>query len=376
MFTVPDAVVSAIRGPRTGVRARLLSLAADGTVQATWERQSGRLLGGSVTDDRDRLVRRSAAIELANTDGALSPAGPGDAFFQGSRARVERGVVVGGQPVWIPKITGVVTAHRTRMEGVLTVMLEDPTTLLAQPFGETLTIEAGTTAEALVLAAFVPVLDPIDGGSTWRLDGAGRTTPLRVFLEDEDRLAGVAGLLADLGLEVFADRFGDIVLRPVPDHTTLGPVRVFDRGPRTASILGLARSGTRPLYNRVIVVGQPPEGEVVRSVIEVTDTASPLHWTRIGVRTAPVHRSARIPDQAACNAVAAALLRSYALVEDDIDSELVPDPTIDAGDVVTFREETTRTNADYLVRSVTHPVVQGPMRIDSSRVVPVFAEVV
>jgi hypothetical protein len=231
------------------------------------------------------------------------------------------------------------------------------------------TITEGTAADDALRTLWEPIL----GDSTdWTLDADGRTTSRRVFLDDEDVLGATVELMAALGLEVFADRRGLPVLRPIPDPADTDAVvivREFVPG-RTSTLLDLQRTGDRLPYNRVVVVGELTDGATVRSVLEVTNPASPLHPDAIGVRTAPVFRSDQIPDQAAANAVARALLTEHSLFGDRVSGTAVPDLRLDEDDVVMLREPVTATDDRYRIERITHPVTTGALVLDAAKILP------
>jgi hypothetical protein len=369
MYDVDAAVLAAIRSSHVTVLARVSALTADGSIVGTWGAGDERLEDGSVTFDRTRAARRSAVLTLANPTGDLAPREAGDPFFTGERIRCERGIVLPSGIAWIPLFEGVVTDFRATSTGHLAVSAQDPFWLCQQPLGDLVTLSTGTRAEDAVRTFLEPVLGD---DSPWSLDGYGRTlTAPRSFLEDDDRLASIVGLVSDLGLELYADRRGRPVLRPRTDPTTAATVRTF-RDDEDAWMLELSRSGARLPYNRVIVVSASPSGAVLRAEAEVTDPASPIHRDRIGLRTAPIHRSAQIPDQATANAVARALLVEYALVVDAVGGSAVPDPTLDEDDVVAFEDEPSGTAGRYRIDQVTHPLAMGPMSLATTRVAPIF----
>lgn len=371
----PGIILSATLARPHRPCARLAALSADGTEVRSWEADAGILTDASVTYDRTAYVRRSGNAELVNADGALSPQEPGDLFYPGSWFRLERGAWVGGDRLYLPAATLIVTGYSSTMTGHLRITGEDPLSLLAQPFGEVVSLEAGTTAAAALRTLWAPVLDPDGGGADWSLDDGGRTVPLRVYLEDDDRLAAGVELMADLGLQAFADRLGEPVLRPIPDPTDPDAVTVVRelRPGATSVLLDLERSGDRRPYNRVIVDVVAPDRDPIRSVVEVTDPASPLHADRIGVQTAPVYRTSQSADQAAANAVGLALLTEYALANDRVRSSIIPDLTLDEEDVVSFDDDVSGTSDRYRLDRVTHPVLTGATSIEASRVLPVIA---
>lgn len=373
MQTVDAAILALIRGDAPRPCARLSAFDADWSVRETWDAGDAILLGGTVTRDRTRYVRGSCSVELANTSGALSPQEPGDLFFGGERFGVDRGVVTSaGQRVFLPLFRGIVTDWRAGMDGRLVVNGADPLELAAQPFGSTVSVEEGMTAEDAVRALLEPVLGDSDG---WSLDGNGRTVAYRAWAEDDDRLQATVELMADLGLEVFADRAGNVVLRPVPDPTTASIARTFEQRAGVAAMVDLTRSGSRRPYNLAVALRDSPDLPLLRAEARVTDPTSPIHEDRIGLQVAPYHRTAQAPDQAALNAIAHNRLVALALYVDAVGGSAVPDVTLDEDDVVEFVEPVSGANDRYRLDQVTYPVVGGGMPLAATKVLPLFAEV-
>jgi hypothetical protein len=364
-----DAPLASALGGSHRPCARVSFLAPSGAVAAAYEGGGSILTGGGVSFDRTRVGRRSGSVELANRDGALSPQDVEDLAFPGARLRLERGAVIGTGRSYGLLATLRIRSFDAAMTGRLGLACEDVLEVLAQPFGEVLTVSAGTPAADVLRTAWEPVLGD---ASAWNLDDAGRTVPARSFLEDEDRLASVAQLMGDLGLEVFSDRTGNVVLRPIPDPMAAPVARRFERIEGVATMLDLVRSGSRTPYNRVIVVAESPDRPTVRAIAEVTDTSSPIHRDRIGLRTAPIYRSAQIPDQAAANAVAVALLVQYSLFQDAIGGTSFPALELDEDDVVEYVEPISGANDRYRLDRITHPLVSGGTQQAATKVLPVF----
>ena len=180
--------------------------------------------------------------------------------------------------------------------------------------------------------------------------------------------------MADLGLEVYPDRAGVPTLAPIEDPTTLEVAHTFTQAAGTATATSLTRSGEVRPYNRQVVVGEPQEGPVVRGEAIITDPAHPWFPDRIGLRTAPVYRSARITSPYAATLLARTLLYERVWA-DSISYTGVPDITVEASDLVRFIEPQTQTDDRYRVDRVTLPVTTGPMTIEASLVVPLFREV-
>jgi hypothetical protein len=355
--------------------SRLLVLGSiGGSAIATYEGDGRIIRSGTVTADRARNVRRRGDLTLVNHDGTLTPSNLGDLFWPGAIIRVERGVYVGDEPDYLALGTFVVSRFTADMDGNLHIGGEDPLSLLAQPFGETVVIAAGTSPEDALRTLWVPVLDPIGLGAEWTLDGGGRTMPLRAFLGDESRLNDVITYFARSGLEVFADRLGYPYMRPFVDLAqaeTVALVREFVPGD-DAIILSWSRTGGYRTFNRVRVISNNPGGPDVDVTVEVTDPASPIHKDRIGIREAPPIRSAQVPDIAAAIKVGLDALAEYGLSSDTTSGSAVPDITLDAGDIVNIEEPVSGTSGRYRINSLTLPVVEGSMYLTAGKVVPML----
>ena len=83
---------------------------------------------------------------------------------------------------------------------------------------------------------------------------------------------------------------------------------------------------------------------------------------------APYYRTTTAMTQDQADDVALARLWQLALYADTIAGSLVPDPTIDEGDVVAFDDWTTGTGDRYWLDAVTYPLLAGTMTVAGARV--------
>jgi hypothetical protein len=373
MYDVDDDLAVLLQGRHTPV-ARLLALDPDGAVRQTFDANSRLVLDASVDTDRTRDVRRACRLTIANVDGYFTPHEPGDLFFPGEWIALERGALLDGEAQYVRMFTGPITSARPDMNGTLGLTAEDPMSLLRQQFGEPDSLAAGTSAEDAMIRICDPVLTI--PSTDWLMDAGGRTIADTVIDEDQERLGTLVAMMAAMGLEVFADRYGVPVLQAKPDPTveaTGAIVRAFRQEPGVAAMTDMARETTDLPINRVIVVVERPDGTVLRAVADVTDTDSSIHSDRIGLQVAPILHSALVSDQASANAVARNLLIEYTLNQDTVSGSAIPDITLDEGDVVSFDETVTGTDARYRLERVTYPIVGGEdMTLDATRVLPIF----
>jgi len=351
-------------------RIRLTTLTPEGMVRTVYDPDRLVLSDSLVTFDRTREIRRRARIEIVDDTGRLAPSSFGDEFAPGSRVRLERGVVAGAAHyVLVGEFQ--ITGFDITLTGRLTLRAEDPYVSLRQDFGDAFTLAPRTTGAAAVRGIFGPILGSTDD---WRLeDGSAAIGSSRTFAEDDERLSSGVDLMADLGLETYADRGGQPVLEPISDPNDVLPLRTYEQAPGVALATDLTRSGDVRPINRQIVVGEPPGGDVVRGVSEISDSSHPAHSSRIGVRTGPVYRSAQITSQHQANDAAKARLLERSLFTDAAVWVGVPDLTLEAGDVVAIVSPTTGTDSRYRIDRLTLPLGLGPMTIYATRVVPLFA---
>lgn len=372
MYAVEATLAAALEGSHTAC-GRFTFLWPDRTARLAFEDTDSALLEGSVTEDLGAVGRFSGSVTLADPDGALSPASAADPAWPGSLCRVETGAVVRGRRALLPLGTFRISGFGSTMAGTLRLTLEDMLEIARQPYGDQVTIPDGTRAADAVVALLAAIVDPLGGGASWHLDDDGRTLPARTFLDDEEVLASVVSYLGAQGLQLRADRMGDVVLEPIPDYSTAASVRTIRQEPGVAVMTDHERSASEIPFNRVIVIAENPDRPTFRADVRVTDPASPIHPDIVGVRTAPVVRSGEIADQAACNQVAAAELVRRSLYQDATGSSIYPDPRLEAGDVVETFEPRSRTDGRYRLDRITTPVLGGTQRLDASKVVPVFA---
>jgi hypothetical protein len=329
----------------------------------TWDLDERIVVGGSFSRDRTRQVRGTSSLSLVDRDGTLAPREIGDHFYAGSIVRYEVGI--GG--TYIPLATHVIDSHSGRMTGSLDISGQDRLSLALQDFGEVATGDAGERVGTVIRRWLAPVLG--DDDALWSVDDGGRGLgTLTTAAEDDERLARAAQLAVDFGLELYADRSGVIVIRPLPDPVTATSVMTYTPGP-LSTLIALERSGSAHPYNRFIVVGESldPARPAVRGEYRITNPAHPLHEDRIGLRTAPVLRSSDITEQDVANARAYVGLQEASSVEEAVSIELVPDPRLDEGDVLTVEEARSGAIGRYRIDSINMPATLGAMSITATR---------
>lgn len=360
MFTLPDALAAVLAQATYVACARLSALWPDMTLRQRWDLDERMVLDGSVTAELRRDVRYSASLRLANIDGALSPALTTDVFATGSIVVIERGALVSGQPTYVPLITGSIAGSSASMSGALSLSVESFMALLAQEMGAALVLPAQT----FLVDALHTLWDPVLPNVPWRVEAGAdeRALGADIPVMATDSRLDVGVTIADaLGVDVFDDREGQIVVRVRPDRATQATARVMTEP------LSLERT-----IGRVPVNAQPVEGSVdvrepVYVLVEVDDPGSPIHKDRIGLRFAPTIRTDATDDPTTLRAMGLSALAERAAAQDTISCTSLPAHLdLDPGDVVERDESITGTSGRYVIDSITVPVVLG--EIDTTEV--------
>lgn len=370
MYHLSEDLYAALRTGAPTMLVRLTALWPDGTVRETFDLARSLVVGGSARAELRRDARRTASLEVANTDGSLSPALSTDMLAEGAALRIETGALVGGSAELVPLVTGLVgPGTQATMRGArVRVSVESYLSACRQEAGEALMLAAGMGLPDVLHTLWDPVLPSV----TWLVDDAvgSRTLGTDVpVLPSDSRLDVGLRLARDLGCEAYDDRMGAIVVRLRPDPGTQAVARTM------SAPIDLARTMVRPPVNAQPVAATPGDAEEIWVVEEVDDPGSPIHRSRIGLRMAPVIRSDAIPDHATARATARAWLAGRSLAADQVDAtELVAHLDIDPGDVVEYEEPITRTSGRFVVESIEVPLGPGALRLTATSVLPLFLE--
>jgi hypothetical protein len=368
MYALSDGLYAALR---TGSPTHLIRLTVrwpDGTVRQVFDLAQSIVLGGSVRAELRRDARRSASLDIDNTDGVLAPAISTDMLAEGSSVRIESGAFVDGEPVMMPLITGLVgPGTSASMRGAkVSVAVESHLSACRQEAGEAVQLAQGTSLADALHTLWDPVLPSV----IWRVDNTAAERVLGaevpVFPGDY-RLDMGLRLARDLGCEAFDDREGAIVVQVRPDPSAQATARVMSEP------IDLTRTIVRPPVNAQPVSATPGIGDEIWVVEEVTDPGSPIHRDRIGLRMAPVIRSDAIADVTTARATARAWLAGRSLAADRIDAtEHAAHLDLDPGDILERDETITRTTGRFVLESITVPLGPGTISTTETAVVPLF----
>jgi hypothetical protein len=375
MQSVSAGFRAAIRsGPSIAHRFELLN--PDLTVA---ERLEHVVESGSVRVG-EGIIRRSLQLVIAN-DGRYTP-DPAGALWTWTPIRCSQGVYVQGSGwEWVDVFTGYPDDPEDETigrGGRLTITGRDRLKLAAESlFTGPLTLPADyrrqdairIILEAAGLGAADELYDLDDGGSTLGVVWTWET--------GENRLEAAEQLAADGALELFASPSGVVTLRPLTDPNLAAVTATYRRG-ADYRMLGLRKRWRDLLKNHALVIGDGGLGVPVRAAVRDLNPLSPGYnpppghpdwpaYPRIGDRV-DVYRSAGIVDEGQAYAIAYHRLLRRALVQEEIELRVIPNPAHERGDVIEAVDGRTLTSGRWVLDTFTLPFGPADTTLGTRRV--------
>ncbi len=359
----PDLFGETVASSHTVV-SRVDLVSSTGTVTTVYP------VDGAVTVDARRAVRRTVSLRFVDYDGTLvptvatSPLSP----FDGTM-RVYRGIqYVGGVREYVPLglfyLTDV-TVSVDESGVVIDVEGEDRARLaldrrwsntrrpnLSQNLGEVLAALVGT--EGFYKSVPTQIANTaLTMPSTHRVVLGASTNQMP--WEDILLVAQAAGF------EAWFDVDGKFIAEPHPPLDLSSNVSATYVAGEGSMLLGVERRLTlEGVVNRVVIKGEgsgiprdPVTGVLPQGVAEDTNPSSPTNTTLIGPRTVEL-TTAIISTAAASNAVASLLLPQY--IGQPISFTAVPDPRLDARDIVRVTDERIGVDTTVVVDTIDMPL--------------------
>lgn len=188
-----------------------------------------------------------------------------------------------------------------------------------------------------------------------------------------DPWADCVSLAQSVGCELFFDRQGIVVMRTVPDASTVPVTSRFVDGQNGTLVDQVVRElDETTMVNQVIMIGTGAtvtnqDGSVSPGA-PVTATASYMDPVLgingvFGARTSFVTNSA-ISDVGTCQIAANSALSLGLASLDDTSFEAVPNPTIEVGDADRLIEPAVQADGTYIVSAITFPLdISNPMQV-------------
>lgn len=194
-------------------------------------------------------------------------------------------------------------------------------------------------------------------GLTYSFTSTDKTTPLLVFSPQDDPWAKAQEMAASIGCELFFDREGVCVLRPVPDPNTAPLAATYTEGVSATLLDVTRRRDDEGTFNHIIIVGASI-GSTAPVLAEAKDENQDSP-TYIGGPFGDVPKwitSGYITTLAQAQAQADAELTKVLGLAEKVDVEVVVDPTLSPGDVIEVAASSALVSDRYVVDSFTVPL--------------------
>jgi hypothetical protein len=313
------------------------------------------ITAGSVTVDETQSIRRTCSLTLEDPTSVLVPQHLGDLLhpLTGNELWVSRGVTYAdGATELIP--LGVFapskpTSTDSLAELQLTLVGNDRSHLIARSqWTDSFSIDDGTDVNTAVMAVLSSRLPELGYNLA---DDLGATVPATTFGADQNSnpWKDATSLVTSIGEELLIDPQGTVVARPVT-ATSSGVVAAYVEG-QTCTMITAARDlDDERAYNGVVVIAQGGN---------VTTPLRSVAWVG-GSQPSPAipyfYSTSLVTDQTSLDAMAAAMLAQLTNAAEEVTFTALPDPRLDAGDVIYLQRSRSKLSANYVVQSVQIPL--------------------
>ena len=327
---------------------------------------------GSVSVDASRAVRRTATLKFVDYDGTITPTSSTSALSPGNgELRIYRGVEYSnGVQELIPLGIFVITdtqVEASDTEISISVTCDDRSRrCIDASWGDVITITSGTllTDSIATLLTNVRVLP----GNPTRIDPATYAVPsthqVKVGGTNESPWEGIQRIAEGIGYEVWFDVDGTLlgaIHPPIP--SLIDALTTYEAGSESV-LLGTTRSlSINGVYNTVTLRTEgsaiPPDaatGLAAQGTGAVTSADVLTSTANVGERLLEISTSV-LGTAIACQQVALLLVNKY--VGFRIELEIVPDPRIDARDIIRVIDERISLDAVIVVDTVDIPLGSG-----------------
>ncbi len=307
---------------------------------------------GEVTFDRRAEMYGQATIELAEpTLVGFTVNDPLTPF--GNEFRVWSGVQYGDRSIELePLVTCPITRAETDGIALLTSLegFDRSQRVKWARLEDDYEIAADTNyAEAIraLIDAGVP-------GLTYRFASTAFTTPALVVPRQADRWQTAVDMARKIGMVLYFDGLGELVLEPETDPRALDPVDSFHEGERGVLVGISVELDRESTYNVVCVESSnADQTEVYEATAEDDDPASPTYVGGPYGRQPRFYASPLIASTDQATAAARSILEANLGVPCSLNLSAVANPRRRPGDVISVRREALGIDAVYVLDTVT-----------------------
>jgi len=333
-----------------------------GTVVAT----TFNVISGSVTVDDTRAIRRQCYLTVQDPTGRLIPSDVNDYLepLSGYFFRLSRGIAwPDGTFEMFPLGTFASASPRVIDKGVgieFTVTGSDRSSIIARTLWTSpYVIPAGTnTADAIK-----GIIDNRTPGLRYNLEPTTHTVPLTVLgtAASNDPWADAIALAVASGMELYIDARDIVVLRTLANPETSSIAHKYtDDGNSTVTEFRRLNDASK-MYTGVIVYS---EGTAIVPPIRVE-----IWRTDTNLRIPFFYTTPLITTTTQAAAAAASLLIQYCYRDAGIEIMLVPDPRMEAGDIVTATRAVDKLDDEFRINRLIIPLdTTSEMLIGSAKI--------
>ncbi|WP_043468955.1 DUF5047 domain-containing protein [Kitasatospora sp. MBT66] len=292
--------------------------------------------GGSVTVDRGSKVRRQLALTIP--DPGYLPWNPGDPLgVYGQQLVVQRGIrYPDGTTELVP--LGTFRIDEPAGDPALGPVTVTGQSAEASVQDDRFTAPVSTSSYASTVTAITALIrETLPDAPVVNLTAGARDQSVAPITWDAqaDRWDAVTQLATSMRAECYADATGRFVITDLPDLSTATPVWDVTEGP-TGNLIKVSRKLARAgVYNAVIARGETSAGAggpAVSGAAYDTDPTSPTRWGGPYGRVPRFYSSGLLTTTAACEAVAAALLRDATAPNVQTSLSSLPNPALEGAD--------------------------------------------
>lgn len=330
---LPDGAIS-----QTHTLATLVEVLVDGLVVDVLT----DVTNGEVTLDAGAASRGRLTLDVVGTDDLIPTAFTDSLAPNGTELRVSRGIEFADRTELVR--LGIYRIDRTSTTSdaseVHIEALDRSGRYIDAAFEEAGQVASGTSPTGAIFQVLLPVepnLSP--NNNTARFASTEVLLPALAFEEGQDRWAFCQGIATAIGCELYHDRNGVLVLRPIP--VGADPVATIAEG-EGGVLLGAERDWDRsPVYNRIIVTGENTSNPTTppRGVATDDDPRSPTYYFgRFGQKPYFWSSSYISTDVQAADAASGILARTTG-EPDVISFGAIVDPAREPGDVIELTRE-------------------------------------
>jgi hypothetical protein len=350
--------------------ATLVEVLADGAVVA----EINEVIGGTVTLDGKAATRGRLDLTIAD-DGTLGlvPDSP-EALLApyGNELRVSRGIEFADQTervcLGIYRIEDAEINDTGESLEIRIAGLDRSARVIDARFEEPYQVAAGTNFATAILTTIQQAWPDVPND----FSATALTTPLLFVEEAEDRWAFCQGMATAIGMDLYFDGNGTLVLRPAPS----GAAAVCDliEGENGVLVRAARRWTRQGTFNRVIAAGENTGGALPapRAVATDEEPSSPTYYFGPFGRVPRFYNSPFITTSTQAADAAAAILAKELGTTQQVSFGAVVNPALEPFDVVCIKRERAGIGKkDYIIDAISHPLgVEGAME-GSTRAVQV-----